>query len=155
MSPTEDADTLALGAATPDDAENVLDAMPIPELASMWGALQRSSRHDQTSAAWAALMYFNRLSKRRPDRAFDLALEVLRAEADNPTVIRLNGAFMRALVYAHGPEMIGRIEQEAVMNERFRNLLGGVWRCSASDEFKARLDALVRQAAGEKLLKPC
>ena len=75
MSSTEDADMLALVAAAPelatsDDTEFFLDAMPIPELASMWGALQRLSRRDQTSGTWAAFMYFNHLSKRRPDRAF-------------------------------------------------------------------------------------
>ena len=53
MGSTEDADMLALVAAapelaTPDDTEIFLDAMPIPELASMWGALQRLSRRDQT-----------------------------------------------------------------------------------------------------------
>ena len=53
MGSTEDADMLALVAAAPelatsDDIEIFLDAMPIPELASMWGALQRLSRRDQT-----------------------------------------------------------------------------------------------------------
>src|SRR6476646_1120404 len=65
MSSTEHADTLSLGAAaseltTPEDTEIFLDAMPILELASMWGALQRLSRRDQTAATWAALMYCNR-----------------------------------------------------------------------------------------------
>jgi hypothetical protein len=69
MSSTEDADMLALVAAAPelatsDDTESFLDAMPIPELASMWGALQRLSRRDQTSGTWAALST-NHLSKRR------------------------------------------------------------------------------------------
>ena len=157
MSSTEDADTLALGAAapeltTPDDTESVLDAMPIPELASMWGALQRLSRRNQTSAAWEALMYFNRLSKRRPARAFDLVLEVLRAEADKPTAMQLNDAFMRALIHAHGPEMIDRIEQEAAVNERFRNLLGGVWHCSAPADLKERL---ARGWSGRPLVRSC
>ena len=53
MGSTEDADVLALIAAapelaTPDDTEVFLDAMPIPDLASMWCALQRLSRRDQT-----------------------------------------------------------------------------------------------------------
>ena len=118
MGSTEDADMLALVAAAPelatsDDIEIFLDAMPIPELASMWGALQRLSRRDQTSGTWAALMYFNRLSKRRPDRAFDLALEVLRAESDKPTVMQLNDKFMLALLYAHGAEMIDRMNRGA------------------------------------------
>ena len=56
MGSTEDADMLALIAeapelATPDDTETFLDAMPVAELASMWGALQRLSRRDKTGAA--------------------------------------------------------------------------------------------------------
>ena len=35
-----------------------------------------------------------------------------------------------------------RIEREAAANKRFHDLLGGVWYYRASDELKARLDAL-------------
>ena len=38
---------------------------------------------------------------------------------------------------------IERIECEAADNDRFRDLLGGVWYFRASDELKARLDALI------------
>ncbi len=129
MSSTKTLTHSALSAAaseltTPDDTEIVLDAMPISELASMWGALQRLSRRDQTAATWAALMYFNRLSKRRPHRALDLALEVLRVESDKPAVMQLNDKFMLALIDAHGTEMIDRIEREASVNKHFRDLLG-------------------------------
>ena len=130
LSSTEDANVLAIIAAapepaTPDDTDAFLDAMPIPELASMWRALQRLNRGDQASGMWAALMYFNRLSHRRPDRARDLAREVLRAETDKPTVTPLNDQLMLALLYAHGAEMIDRIESEAEHDVRLRRLLGG------------------------------
>lgn len=160
MSSTEHADTLALNAAapeltTPEDTEIFLDPMPILELASMWGTLQRLSRRNQASAAWSALMYFNRLAKRRPHRAFDLALEVLRAESDKPAAAQLNDTFMLALIDAHGTELIDRIAREASVNKRFHDLLDGVWSYRATDELKARLDALMKENAGEKLLKPC
>ena len=121
MGSIEDATVLAVIAATPelatsDDTDGFLDAMPIPELASMWCSLQRLSRRDQTPSAWAALLYFDHLPHRWPDRAFDLALEVLRAETDKPTVMQLNDKFMLALLYAHGAEMIDRIESEAKHN---------------------------------------
>ena len=53
MGSTKDADVLALIAAapelgTPDDTDNFLNAMPIPDLASLWCVLQRLSRRDQT-----------------------------------------------------------------------------------------------------------
>jgi hypothetical protein len=146
MSSTEDADTLALIAAAPelatsDDTEIFLDAMPILELASMWGALQRLSRRDQTSGTWTALMYFSHLSKRRPDRAFDLALEVLRAEADKPTVMQFNDKFMLALLHAHGAEMIDRIETEAEHDIRLRWLFGGI-HFGPDEPVKSRIEAI-------------
>jgi hypothetical protein len=44
----------------------------------MWGAVQRLSRRDRTGATWSAFLYFDHLPHKRPDRALDLALEVLR-----------------------------------------------------------------------------
>ena len=114
MGSIEDADVLAVIAATselatPDDADGFLDALPIFELASMWRALQCLGRCDQISGVWAVLMYFNRLSRRWPDRARDLAREVLRAETDRPPA---NDNLMLALLDAHGAEMVDRIESE-------------------------------------------
>ena len=132
MGSTEDADMLALIAAvperaTPEETEAFFDAMPIAELASMWGALQRPGRREQTGAAWSAILYFNRLPHRQPDRALDLVLEVLRSEPD-----KRSDKFMRSLLYAYGVAAVGRI--------------GGVRHARASDELKARLDALVGQS---------
>ena len=111
--------------ATPDDADGFLDAMPIPELASMWRALQRLSRCDQISGVWVVLMYFNRLSHRRPDRARDLAREVLRAETGEPMAMQPNDKLMLALFYAHGAEMVDRIETEAEQDFILPQRLGG------------------------------
>src|SRR5215212_1022375 len=131
MGSTEDADMLALIAAapelaTPDDTEVLLDAMPISELASMWGAVQRLSRRDQTGASWSAILYFDHLPHNWPDRALDLALEVLRSEPDKPTAMQLNDKFMPSLMYAHGANVIGRIEAEVRQNAGLRWLLGGI-----------------------------
>jgi hypothetical protein len=131
MGSTEASDMLALIAtapelATSDDTEVLLDALPISELASMWSALQRLSRRDQTGAAWSAILYFDHLPHKRPDRAFDLALEVLRSEPDKPTLMQLNGKFMQSLLYTHGAAVIERVEAEASQNAALRWLLGGI-----------------------------
>jgi len=146
MGSTEDADMLAVIAAapelaTPDDTEVLLDAMPISELASMWGAVQRLSRRDRTGATWSAFLYFDHLPHKRPDRALDLALEVLRSEPDKPTVMQLNDKFMLSLLYAHGAAVIGRIEAEAKQNAGLRWLLGGR-DCGRDVPFKPRFEAL-------------
>ena len=146
MGSTEDADMLALIAAapelaTPDDTEVLLDAMPITELASMWGAVQRLSRRDRTGASWSAFLYFDHLPHKRPDRALDLALEVLRSEPDKPTVMQLNDKFMLSLLYAHGAAVIGRIETEAKQNARLRWLLGGM-HFGPDEPFKRRIESI-------------
>ncbi|MGL3106457.1 DUF6869 domain-containing protein [Bradyrhizobium sp. BR 1432] len=41
---------------------------------------------------------------------------------------------------------IGRIEREARVNERFRDLLGGVWYYRAPGDVRTRLDALIGES---------
>ncbi|MDA9530768.1 DUF6869 domain-containing protein [Bradyrhizobium sp. CCBAU 25338] len=131
MGLTDDAGLLEVIAAapqlqTPDETEAFLDPMPLAELASMWCALQRVSRRDQVGSIWALKLYFDRLPHRRPQQALELVLEVLTTEADKPTVMQLNDKFLLALLYAHGEEVMARIEHEAGHNDRLRWLLGGV-----------------------------
>ena len=131
---------------TPDETDNFLNAMPIPDLASLWCVLQRLSRRDQTAGAWAAKMYFDHLPHRKPDRALELALEVLRSESDKATVMQLNDKFMMALMYAHGADVIERIEREAEDNARLRWLLGGV-HFGPDEELKDRIEAIADRDA--------
>lgn len=146
MESTEDAKVLAMIAAapelgTPDATDAFLDAMPIPELASMWCVLERLSRRDQTSSAWAAKLYFDHLPHRQPDRALDLALEVLRTEPDKPTMMQLNDKFMLSLIYAHGAKVIERIEAEAKHSARLRWLIGGI-HFGPDEPFQDRINAI-------------
>src|SRR5512139_839477 len=131
MGLSEDASVLETIAAapqlrTPDETEAFLDTLSLGELASMWCALQRVSRRDQAGSIWAAKLYFDHLPHRRPQAALDLILDVLSTETDKPTVMQLNDRFLLALLYAHGNEVIARIEHEARYNDRLRWLLGGV-----------------------------
>ena len=111
---------------TPDETENFLDCLPLGELASMWSALQRLSRRDQAGSVSAIKLYFDYLPHRKPQASFDLVLEVLRSETDKPTVMLLNDKFLLTLLYAHGDEVMGRVEHEAKRNGRLRWLLGGL-----------------------------
>ncbi len=131
MGSTEDARVLAHVAAAPalaasDATDSLLNAMAIAELASLWGALQRLSLRDQTEGAWAAKLYFDHLPHKMPDRALDLALEVLRSETDKRTVMQLNDKLMPSLVYAHGDVVMDRIARAAKVDARLRWLMGGV-----------------------------
>jgi hypothetical protein len=146
MGSIEDAKVVAIIAAapelqTPDDTDAFLNAVPVAELASMWGALQRLSRRDQTGGAWAAKLYFDHLPHKLPQRAFELVLEVLRSEADKATVMQLNNKMMPALLYWHGAEMIDGIESEAENNARLRWLIGGI-HFARDEPFLERIEAI-------------
>ena len=151
---TEDANILAVVASAPDmadheDANAFFDAIPIPQLASMWGALQRLSRRDQAGSVWAAKVYFDHLPGDQPDRALDLVLEVLACEQDKPTVMQLNDKLMLSLMFAHGAEVIDRVEAEARGNARLRWLLGGV-HCCADEPFERRIEAIADRSAWQR-----
>jgi hypothetical protein len=107
----------------------------------MWGAVQRLSRRDRTGATWSAFLYFDHLPHKRPDRAIDLALEVLRSETDKPTVMQLNDKFMLSLLFAHGAAVIGRLEAEATQNAGLRWLLGGM-HFGPDEPFKRRIESI-------------
>jgi hypothetical protein len=145
MSSTEDAKVLAIMAVpelrTPDDTDVFLNAVPVAELASVWCALQRLSRRDLIRGAWAANLYFDHLPHKMPERTFDLMLEVLRAETDKATVMQLNNKLMPSLLYAHGPDVIGRIEAEAMNNAGLRWLIGGIY-FWPDEPFKDRIEAI-------------
>jgi Family of unknown function (DUF6869) len=148
MATTEDAKILAVVTSVPElagdeEANAFFDAIPVPQLASMWCALQRVSRRDQTGSVWAAKVYFDHLPGDQPDRALDLVFAVLACEQDKPTVMLLNDKLMLSLMFARGPEVIDRVEAEARDNAKLRWLLGGVWYFRAPEELRARLDALI------------
>jgi hypothetical protein len=111
---------------TGDDADAIFNALAVTELASVWCALQRLSRRDQTDGVWTAKLYFDHLPHEMPDRALDLALEILRSETDKATIMQLNNKLMQVLIYVHGADVIDRLETEAKNNRGLRWLLGGV-----------------------------
>jgi len=143
MTPADNSGLLEAVAAapqlrTPDETEAFLDSLPLGELASMWCALQRVSRRDQAGSIWAIKLYFDHLPHRLPQGALDLVLEVLKTEGDKPTMMQLNDKFLLSLLYAHGADVIARIEREAAHNDRLRWLLGGV-HAAPDDPLMARI----------------
>lgn len=146
-------DATAVVASVPElagdeEANALFDALPIPQLATMWCALQRISRRDQTGSVWAAKVYFDHLPGEQPDRALDLALEVLASEQDKPTVMLLNDKLMLSLMFTHGAEMIERIEAAVGDNAKLRWLLGGI-RFGTGKAFERRIEAIADRDAWE------
>jgi hypothetical protein len=131
-----------------DEANALFDALPMSQLAAMWCALQRVSRRDQTGSVWASKVYFDHLPSDQPDRALDLALEVLATEQDKPTVMLLNDKLMLSLMFTHGADMIDRVEAAARDNAKLRWLLGGI-QFGTGKSFERRIDAIADRAAWE------
>lgn len=152
MVPAEDAIAAVTSVselAGDEDANTLFDALPISQLATVWSALQRTSRRDQTGSVWAAIVYFDHLPGRKPDRTLDLALEVLATEQDKLTVMQLNDKFLPSLIYKHAAEVIDRVEAEARGNARLRWLLGGVHSC-AGESFERRIEAIADRSAWQR-----
>src|SRR5262245_30554165 len=153
MATNEDAKVLAVVTSVPEhagdeEANAFFDALPISQLASMWCALQRVSRRDQSGSVWAAKVYFDHLPGDQPDRALDLVLEVLATEQDKPTVMLLNDKLMLSLMFTHGAEMIDRVEAASRDNSKLRWLLGGI-NFGTGKSFERRIEAIADGAAWE------
>ena len=135
--------TMAIPGPGPDErAVRAFDGMPIAELALVWCALQRVSLRDTTAGTWDAVLYFDRLPHDDPERTFELMLEALRSQTDKSVLMQLNNKMTPALLYAHGPKMIERIEAEAQTNDRLRWLIGGVYWWGSDEALKARLERI-------------
>ncbi|AMA60424.1 DUF6869 domain-containing protein [Bradyrhizobium sp. CCGE-LA001] len=112
-------------------------------LARAWVEQYSKSDRDQDDNLFAIMDFERDLREEDPDGLIDLVLEVLKIEA-NPVLLSLLAA--GPLEDVINAATIDRIEREARVNERFRELLGGVWYYRAPDELKARLDALIGES---------
>jgi hypothetical protein len=83
---------------------------------------------------------FDRCARDDPESCWLLVLGVLTATDDEYTLANLAAGPLEDLINRHGNEFIDRIEQEARVNAKFRELLCGVWD-SAGPELAARLRA--------------
>jgi hypothetical protein len=114
--------------------------MSVAELARAWVEQYSKSERDRDDNFFAMMDYESELREEDPDKAIDLIVEILKIET-NPVMLSLLAA--GPLEDVISMETIDRIEREASADKRFHDLLGGVWYYRASDELKARLDALV------------
>jgi hypothetical protein len=61
--------------------------------------------------------------------------------SDRAFAVLAAGPLEDLLAY-HGSEFIDRVETEARRNPRFRDLLGGVWRNTITDDIWARVEKI-------------
>ena len=72
----------------------------------------------------------------------NVILEILGRETDTATLLQLGDKFTPALLYAHGPSVIDRLERETAANPRLRWLLGSVIWWTEDEALEARLAAI-------------
>jgi hypothetical protein len=116
------------------------ETMSVTALARAWVEQYSKSERDRDDNFFAIMDYERDLREEDPDKAIDVIVEILKIET-NPVLLALLAAGPLEDVITM--ETIDRIEREASADKRFHDLLGGVWYYRASDELKARLDALV------------
>ena len=115
-------------------------AMSLAELARAWVEQYSKSDRDRDDNFFVMMDHECELREDDPDKAIDLILAILEIET-NPVLLSMLAA--GPLEDIISMQTIDRIEREAAANKRFHDLLGGVWYYRASDELKARLDALI------------
>lgn len=135
--------TMAIpGAQTPEDQQKLFDAMPLADLADTWRALQQVGLRDKTDGTRATFHYFDALPHQQPGRALDLILEILKRETDTTVLLQLGDKFTPALLFAHGPAQMDRLERDAADNPRLCWVLGSVIWWTEDEALAARLAAI-------------
>jgi hypothetical protein len=95
--------------------------------------------HD--GAFWAFQHMYD-LVHEQPDVAFGLIGEIWARDQSREVIQVLSAGPLEDLLAHHGPELIGRVEEEAARNRSFRKLLGGVWKNSMPDSTWAKVQEI-------------
>jgi hypothetical protein len=133
--------TMAIpGPGTPEQLQDALDRMAMPELAALWSELQYLGLRDKTDEVWSRLLYFDRLPHRAPERALELVLAVLRSEAHKSVKMQLNDKLMLVLL-GRGALLIDECERQARDTPQLRWLIGGACRW-APESLQSRFEAV-------------
>lgn len=111
-----------------------------PELACAWIEQHSKADRDRDDNFLAIMDCERDLREDDPDGLIDLILEILKIET-NPVLLSAlaTGPLEEVISLA----TIDRIEREARADDRFRELLRGVWYYRAPEELKVRMDVLV------------
>ncbi|MBX3737996.1 MAG: hypothetical protein KF715_14970, partial [Candidatus Didemnitutus sp.] len=96
---------------------------------------------EHKEAFWAFQHMYD-LIHEQPDVAFGLILEIWSRDQSWTVIQNLSAGPLEDLLTTHGPEMIGRVEEEAARNSSFRKLLGGVWKNAMHDSVWAKVQEI-------------
>ena len=69
-----------------------------------------------------------------PDMCFEIILEILNIKPNDEIISNLAAGPLEDLLSRHGEYMISKVEDVSKINPAFKELLGGVWQNSMSEE---------------------
>ena len=78
----------------------------------------------------------------QPKVAFEMVIEVLRIDSSDKIQEVLSAGPLEDLLAKHGELIIESVEREAKANQKFAQLLGGVWQNTMADEIWRRVQAV-------------
>jgi hypothetical protein len=94
---------------------------------------------------WASLLMYD-LVQNRPEEAWILIDALRHATDDLQVLAHLAAGHLEDLLAQHGDKFIDRFEALAKQDTDFRQMLGGVWQNSMSDEVWERVQAIALRA---------
>jgi hypothetical protein len=88
-----------------------------------------------------AFQSFDEISRTDPELCWELILQTLHTPHPDSVSAILAARPLEDLLGRFGARFIDRVEAQAGKDAKFKELLGGVWRNSMSDEVWARIEA--------------
>jgi hypothetical protein len=98
------------------------------------------NKGDNSATQWASDKAID-LALENPEELWDFILEVLKRDPVMEVIEVLASGPLEDFIAKLGDMVIDKVEARAAADPKFRNLLGGVWRNSMSDEVWTRVQA--------------
>jgi hypothetical protein len=110
------------------------------ELAKSWVLMHKSKSgsHDYEENFWAFAKLY-KLCDEAPDQGLEIIEEIVRIDSSDIILANIAAGPMEELLVKHGTQFIDKIERLAATDEKFRKMLGAMWKNEIADEVWARV----------------
>lgn len=98
------------------------------------------TKRDTSATEWASDKMID-LALENPEELWDIILEILKRDPPTEVIEVLAAGPLEDYIAKLGEKVIDRVEAHAAADPKFKNLLGGVWRNSISDDVWRRVQA--------------
>ena len=117
--------------------------MDIEKLIPTWIALHEVEENSPNyKRNFWAFEKLDDICENDPKLCWEIILEILNRDISDTVFGNLAAGPTEDLLVRHGPDFIDKFEKEAGQNERFKNLLSGVWQNDIVDDIWKRVLAV-------------